>query len=43
MKRLEYQALRRTTGAYNGSNQGTLVGIAGIEPLESKLGDMAAS
>ena len=37
MKRLKYQALKRITGAYNGSNQLTLAGIAAIEPLEQKL------
>ena len=43
MKRLEYQALRRIMGPYNGSNYLTLAGIAGIEPLERKLGDTSIS
>jgi len=36
-RRLEYQALRKITGAYHGASQQKLEWIAGIEPLQSRL------
>jgi len=43
MKRVEYQALRKITGAYHGSSHNKLLGLAHIEPLETKLDDLSAS
>ena len=43
MHKLEYQALRKITGAYHGSSHGDLAYIAAIEPLERKLDDHSVS
>ena len=43
MKRAEYQALRKITGAYHGSSHEKLLTIAHIEPLKTKLGDISVS
>ena len=39
-QRLEYQALRKITGAYHGASHEKLGLIANIEPIQSKLTDM---
>jgi len=41
-KRLEYQALRKITGAYHGASHVKLGLIANIEPIEEKLRDIGA-
>ena len=41
-KRVEYQALRKITGAYHGSSHETLLAISHIEPLQTKLDDITA-
>jgi len=41
-KRLEYQALRKVTGAYHGASQEKLGYIANVEPIQAKLTDMGA-
>jgi len=42
MKRVEYQALLKITGAYHGSSHEKLEAISHIEPLQSKLNDISA-
>ena len=41
MKRIEYLALRKITGAYHGSSHSKLLAIEQIEPLEGKLDDIS--
>jgi len=41
-QRLEYQALRKITGAYHGASHEKLGFIANIEPIQTKLTDMGA-
>jgi len=41
-QRLEYQALRKITGAYHGASHEKLGLIANIEPIQTKLADMGA-
>ena len=41
-RRLEYQALRKITGAYHDSSHEKLGFIANIEPIQDKLADMGA-
>lgn len=41
-RRLEYQALRRITGAYHGASHAKLGYIANVEPIQAKLTDMGA-
>ena len=41
-QRLEYQALRKITGAYHGASHMKLGLIANIEPIQTKLADMGA-
>ena len=43
MKRVEYQALRKITGAYHGSSHERAPNITHTEPLEIKLDDMSIS
>ena len=43
MRRLEYQFICKTTGAYHGANQATISAIAAVEPLNIKLRGLAAA
>ena len=40
-EQVQYQALRRITGGYHGSDHDKLLAIAGIEPLQTKLNDIS--
>ena len=40
LRKLQYQAVRKVTGAYHGSRQETLENIAKIEPVRTKVWDM---
>jgi len=43
MERIEYHALRKITGAYDGSSKINLAAIAGVEPLHTNLDHLSAS
>ena len=40
-ERIQYRALRRIIGAYNGASTEKLLGIAAIEPLQANLNDIS--
>ena len=42
MEKVEYQALRKCTGAYRGAARDKIRAIAGVEPLEVKIEGMQA-